>query len=148
MSGDEHGDLNLDKALTRAELTCLISPIVLNLEHVAWEKDRYTRMCTTNFSDVPEWAQVGCWRMRLHGNDGQTWGRAVWPRQSSQPVDGMYRYAPLPGTGRLGLRYRLREGRGAGAGLSQHLEGDMITRGDMAILLDGSLDYLEYLQTL
>ena len=44
MSGDEHGDLNLDKALTRAELTCLISPIVLNLEHVAWEKDRYTRM--------------------------------------------------------------------------------------------------------
>lgn len=56
MSGDEHGDLNLDKALTRAELTCLISPIVLNLEHVAWEKDRYTRMCTTNFSDVPEWA--------------------------------------------------------------------------------------------
>ena len=58
MSGDEHGDLNLDKALTRAELTCLISPIVLNLEHVAWEKDRYTRMCTTNFSDVPEWAQV------------------------------------------------------------------------------------------
>ena len=58
MSGDEHGDLNLDKALTQAELTCLISPIVLNLEHVAWEKDRYTRMCTTNFSDVPEWAQV------------------------------------------------------------------------------------------
>ena len=58
MSGDEHGDLNLDKALTRAELTCLISPIVLNLEHVAWEKDRYTRMCTTNFSDVTEWAQV------------------------------------------------------------------------------------------
>ena len=44
MSGDEHGDLNLDKALTRAELTCLISPIVLNPEHVAWEKDRYTRM--------------------------------------------------------------------------------------------------------
>ena len=58
MSGDEHGDLNLNKALTRAELTCLISPIVLNPEHVAWEKDRYTRMCTTNFSDVPEWAQV------------------------------------------------------------------------------------------
>ena len=58
MSGDEHGDLNLNMALTRAELTCLSSPIVLNPEHVAWEKDRYTRMCTTNFSDVPEWAQV------------------------------------------------------------------------------------------
>ena len=32
--------------------------------------------------------------------------------------------------------------------LASTLEGDMITRGDMAILLDGSLDYLEYLQTL
>lgn len=63
MSGDEHGDLNLDKALTRAELTCLISPIVLNLEHVAWEKDRYTRMCTTNFSDVAGVGSGGCWRM-------------------------------------------------------------------------------------
>ena len=28
------------------------------------------------------------------------------------------------------------------------LEGDAITRGDMAILLTGSLDYLAYLQTL
>ena len=31
--------------------------------------------------------------------------------------------------------------------LASTLESDMITRGDMAILLDGSLDYLEYLQT-
>lgn len=39
MNGDEHGDLHLDKGLTRAELACLISPIVLNPEHVAWERD-------------------------------------------------------------------------------------------------------------
>ena len=31
--------LHLDKGLTRAELACLISPIVLNPEHVAWERD-------------------------------------------------------------------------------------------------------------
>lgn len=41
MNGDEHGDLHLDKGLTRAELACLISPIVLNPEHVAWERDYY-----------------------------------------------------------------------------------------------------------
>ena len=58
MNGDEHGDLHLDKGLTRAELACLISPIVLNPEHVAWERDYYAKLRTTNFSDVPEWAQV------------------------------------------------------------------------------------------
>ena len=36
----------------------LFSPIILNPEHVAWETEWYTRMCTTNFNDVPEWAQV------------------------------------------------------------------------------------------
>lgn len=44
MNGDEHGDLHLDKGLTRAELACLISPIVLNPEHVAWERDYYFDM--------------------------------------------------------------------------------------------------------
>lgn len=58
MKGDENGELHLEDSLTRAELACLISPIVLNPEHVAWETDWYTRMCTTNFNDVPEWAQV------------------------------------------------------------------------------------------
>ena len=58
MKGDENGELHLEDGLTRAELACLISPIVLNPEHVAWETDWYTRMCTTNFNDVPEWAQV------------------------------------------------------------------------------------------
>ena len=58
MRGDENGELHLEDGLTRAELACLISPIILNPEHVAWETDWYTRMCTTNFNDVPEWAQV------------------------------------------------------------------------------------------
>ena len=58
MPGDEHGNRRLDKVLTRVELARLISPIVLNPEHVAWEKDRYTQVSTANFSNVPEWAQV------------------------------------------------------------------------------------------
>ena len=58
MKGDENGELHLEDDLTRAELACLISPIILNPEHVAWETEWYTRMCTTNFNDVPEWAQV------------------------------------------------------------------------------------------
>ena len=35
-----------------------------------------------------------------------------------------------------------------GLALAESLDGDAITRGDMAILLTGSLDYLAYLQTL
>ena len=54
MKGDENGELHLEDDLTRAELACLISPIILNPEHVAWETEWYTRMCTTNFNDVPE----------------------------------------------------------------------------------------------
>jgi len=56
------------------------------------------------------------------------------------------------------LRYLERDGwtydtacdKAAELGLApaEALEGDAITRGDMAILLAGSLDYLAYLQTL
>ena len=58
MAGDENGNMHLEDTLTRAQLACLLSPISLNPEHVAWEKDFYTKMCTINFDDVPEWAQV------------------------------------------------------------------------------------------
>ena len=87
MNGDEHGDLHLDKGLTRAELACLISPIVLNPEHVAWERDYYAKLCTTNFSDVPEWAQVAvgvCASMGV-GTDGlapTTRSARRWPAPS------------------------------------------------------------------
>ena len=118
MNGDEHGDLHLDKGLTRAELACLISPIVLNPEHVAWERDYYAKLCTTNFSD-PVSPQMACTIMlRYLERDGWTYvtacGKAV----------------------ELGLAQ------------AETLEGETITRGDMALLLTGSLDYLAYLQTL
>ena len=114
MNGDEHGDLHLDKGLTRAELACLISPIVLNPEHVAWERDYYAKLCTTNFSDVPEWAQVAvgvCASMGVVAGygDGQ-----FWLRRPGQPADGLHHHAPIPGTRQLDLRYRLRQGGGTG----------------------------------
>ena len=91
MKGDENGELHLEDDLTRAELACLISPIILNPEHVAWETDWYTRMCTTNFNDVPEWAQVAvgvCTSMGTMAGYGdglfgpQTRSARKWPAQS------------------------------------------------------------------
>lgn len=148
MNGDEHGDLHLDKGLTRAELACLISPIVLNPEHVAWERDYYAKLCTTNFSDVPEWAQVAvgvCASMGVVAGYGDGRFGSDDPVSPQMACTIMLRYLE-----RDGWTYVIACGKAVELGLAQAetLEGETITRGDMALLLTGSLDYLAYLQTL
>ena len=148
MNGDEHGDLHLDKGLTRAELACLISPIVLNPEHVAWERDYYAKLCTTNFSDVPEWAQVAvgvCASMGVVAGYGDGRFGSDDPVSPQMACTIMLRYLE-----RDGWTYVTAGGKAVELGLAQAetLEGETITRGDMALLLTGSLDYLAYLQTL
>lgn len=148
MNGDEHGDLHLDKGLTRAELACLISPIVLNPEHVAWEWDYYAKLCTTNFSDVPEWAQVAvgvCAAMGVVAGYGDGRFGSNDPVSPQMACTIMLRYLE-----RDGWTCATACGKAVELGLAQAetLEGETITRGDMALLLTGSLDYLAYLQTL
>lgn len=148
MNGDEHGDLHLDKGLTRAELACLISPIVLNPEHVALERDYYAKLCTTNFSDVPEWAQVAvgvCASMGVVAGYGDGRFGSDDPVSPQMACTIMLRYLE-----RDGWTYVTACGKAVELGLAQAetLEGETITRGDMALLLTGSLDYLAYLQTL
>ena len=148
MNGDEHGDLHLDKGLTRAELACLISPIVLNPEHVAWERDYYAKLCTTNFSDVPEWAQVAvgvCASMGVVAGYGDGRFGSDDPVSPQMACTIMLRYLE-----RDGWTYVTACGKAVELGLAQAetLEGETITRGDMALLLTGSLDYMAYLQTL
>lgn len=148
MNGDEHGDLHLDKGLTRAELACLISPVVLNPEHVAWERDYYAKLCTTNFSDVPEWAQVAvgvCASMGVVAGYGDGRFGSDDPVSPQMACTIMLRYLE-----RDGWTYVTACGKAVELGLAQAetLEGETITRGDMALLLTGSLDYLAYLQTL
>ena len=148
MNGDEHGDLHLDKGLTRAELACLISPIILNPEHVAWERDYYAKLCTTNFSDVPEWAQVAvgvCASMGVVAGYGDGRFGSDDPVSPQMACTIMLRYLE-----RDGWTYVTACGKAVELGLAQAetLEGETITRGDMALLLTGSLDYLAYLQTL
>ena len=148
MNGDEHGDLHLDKGLTRAELACLISPIVLNPEHVAWERDYYAKLCTTNFSDVPEWAQVA---VGVCASMGVVAGYGDGRFGSDDPVSPqMACTIMLRDLERDGWTYVTACGKAVELGLAQAetMEGETITRGDMALLLTGSLDYLAYLQTL
>lgn len=56
MVGDQNGDMRLSSSLTRSELATIICRLTVNQEHVAAEKDLYTRKCT--YPDVPDWAKV------------------------------------------------------------------------------------------
>lgn len=146
--GDGSGNLRLEDTLTRAELACLLSPITLNPEHVSWETDWYTRMCTTNFNDVPEWAQVAvgvCASMGTMAGYGDGLFGPSDPVSPQMACTVMLRYLEQDG-----WTYDTACEKAAELGLAPagSLEGDAITRGDMAILLTGSLDYLAYLQTL
>ncbi len=148
LNGDENGDLHLDAPLTRAQMACLLSPISLNPEHVAWEKDFYTRMCTVNFCDVPEWAQV---HVGVCATNGLMWGCGEGRFGAADPVTPQTACSAI-------LRWLERDGWEEDTACDKAIElglapagalaGEALTRGDMAILLDRALDYMAWLQTL
>ena len=148
MAGDENGNMHLEDTLTRAQLACLLSPISLNPEHVAWEKEFYTKMCTINFSDVPEWAQVHVGvcasngLMAGYGNGRFAPNDTVSPQMACSVI---LRYLE-----RTGWTYDTACQKALELGLipAEALEREAITRGDMAILIDRALDYMAWLQTL
>ena len=148
MAGDENGNMHLEDTLTRAQLACLLSPISLNPEHVAWEKDFYTKMCTINFDDVPEWAQVHVGvcasngLMAGYGNGRFAPNDTVSPQMACSVI---LRYLE-----RTGWTYDTACQKALELGLvpAEALERESITRGDMAILIDRALDYMAWLQTL
>lgn len=148
MAGDGSGDLRLEDVLTRAELACLLSPISLNPEHVAWEQDLYTRMCTVNFDDVPEWAQVHvgvCVSMGLMGGYGNGRFGPLDPVTPQMACAVVLRYLERDGWEYAAACEKAQE---LGLAPAEILAGEAITRGGMAILLCHTLDYLSYLQTL
>lgn len=148
MAGDENGNMHLEDTLTRAQLACLLSPISLNPEHVAWEKDFYTKMCTINFDDVPEWAQVHVGvcasngLMAGYGNGRFAPNDTVSPQMACSVI---LRYLE-----RTGWTYDTACQKALELGLvpAEALERESITRGDMAILINRALDYMAWLQTL
>ena len=148
MNGDENGNMHLEDTLTRAQLACLLSPISLNPEHVAWEKEFYTKMCTVNFSDVPEWAQVHVGvcasngLMAGYGNGRFAPSDTVTPQMACSVI---LRYLE-----RTGWTYDTACQKALELNLApaEALEGNAITRGNMAILINRALDYMAWLQTL
>ena len=68
MAGDQSGDMELDRVLTRAELAVILSRLAGTQEQQQAEQTSYAGQCI--FPDVPEWARpyVGyCYANRLMG---------------------------------------------------------------------------------
>ena len=56
MVGDQIGNMNLDKGLTRVELATILTRLNGNPEHVQAEQAYYSGQC--KFPDVPDWARL------------------------------------------------------------------------------------------
>lgn len=56
MVGDENGNMQLDRGLTRAELAVLLTRLAGNIDHVIADQDYYISRC--EFADVPAWARL------------------------------------------------------------------------------------------
>lgn len=56
MVGDQAGNMNLDKGLTRIELATILTRLNGNPEHVQAEQVFYSDQC--KFRDVPDWARL------------------------------------------------------------------------------------------
>lgn len=148
MSGDENGNLHLDAPLTRAQMAVLVSQICINPEHIAWERGFYSRLCDTNFTDVPEWAKpyVGvCAANGIMAGYGD--GRFA----PADPVSPQMACSVI-------LRWLERDSWSYATACDKALElelapaealaSETITRGDMAILIYRAQDFMAWLQTL
>ncbi len=148
MAGDENGDLHLDASLTRAQMAVLVSQLCINPEHIAWERGFYSRLCDANFTDVPEWAKpyVGvCAANGIIAGYGD--GRFA-PADPVSPQ--MACTVILSWLERDGWDYATACDKALELELApaEALEGDTITRGDMALLICRAQDFMAWLQTL
>lgn len=148
MSGNTDEGLNLDSTLTRAELAVLLSRITFNQEHVAYEKDYYTRICTANFNDVPEWAQVHvgvCAANSLMSGYGDGRFGPSDPVAPAMACAVILRYLECDGWDYSTACQKALE---LGLVPAEALEGEAITRGNVAVLFYRALGYMAWLQTL
>ena len=148
MCGDSNGNMNLESSLTRAELAVLLSRISINQEHIAYEKEFYTKMCTINFSDVPAWAQVHvgvCAANSLMGGYGNGKFGPSDPVTPQMACTVILRYLERDGWTYDTACQKAQE---LGLAPAEALAGSTITRGNMAILLYQALGYMAWLQTL
>ena len=144
--GDETGNLQLDKTLTRAELAVIISRLNVNQEHLMAEKTYYSKQC--EFTDVPDWARVYVgFCVSRHYVNGVGNGRynpngLVTPQVACTVLlRSCGRYVPFEWSYETALDAAVQYG----IAPKEALQEQYITRGNMAILLYRTADKLGYI---
>ena len=135
MVGAEDGDMMLDSGLTRTELAVLLARITVKPEYLEAEQKLYIRAC--RFTDVPNWAQVYVgfcnYNGLMAGYGGGVFG-AGDPVTSAAGCTVVLRYL---GYTESDWDYSSACSKLVSLGLapSEFITKQVLTRGDMAILL-------------
>ena len=143
--GDETGDLQLGKTLTRAELAVILARLTVNQEHLMAEKTYYSNQC--EFTDVPDWARVyvgySVSRHMVNGyGDGRYNPDGLVTPQAACTV--LLRACGMLVTFDWSYETALNAAVQFGIAPSEALQEQYITRGNMAILLYRTADKLGY----
>ena len=144
MVGDATGDMMLDQSLTRAQLAIILTRIVANPEHIVSESTYYRNQCV--FGDVPDWAKVYvgyCAANHLVAGYGNGFYGADDPVTPAAACTVMLRCL-----GDVGVDWGYSTARQTAIELSlapaEALSGQVITRGNMAILICRTMEYMGY----
>lgn len=143
--GDETGDLQLGKTLTRAELAVILARLTVNQEHLMAEKTYYSNQC--EFTDVPDWARVYVGycvsRHMVNGyGDGRYNPDGLVTPQAACTV--LLRACGMLVTFDWSYETALNAAVQFGIAPSEALQEQYITRGNMAILLYRTAEKLGY----
>lgn len=144
MVGDVAGDMMLNQSMTRAQLAVILTRIVANPEHIVSESTYYRNQCV--FSDVPDWAKVYvgyCTANHLVAGYGNGFYGADDPVTPAAACTVMLRCL-----GDVGVDWGYGTARQTAIELSlapaEALSGQVITRGNMAILICRTMEYMGY----
>lgn len=135
LQGDATGDLMLDKSLNRVELAAILTRVMGNPEHVAAEQAYYTGQCV--YADVPDWAKLYAGYCTAQGimlgyGDGR-----FGAYDSVTPAAACTVTLRIMEIGGDGWTYDTAVAAAAQAGIApdQGFGGDVVTRGEMAVLI-------------
>lgn len=153
-TGDNNGNLNLDKSLTRAELAVIMTRLeFLNYPNdwEMWGEARFSDRvnCYNKFTDVPDWAfpyVEYCYQCGLVNGVSETQFNpqgTVTPQMACTVLLRYCRITPVGETPDWSYKTAIAKAQSIGIAPSEGLNGSVITRGTVAIIAYRSVQFAE-----
>lgn len=153
-TGDNNGNLNLDKSLTRAELAVIVTRLIFMSNPSDWEMWgeahwRSPEMSTSKFSDVPDWAipQVECCYSAgyIKGVSDTKFDPqgTVTPQMACTVLLRFCNITPVGQTPDWSYETAIAKAQSIGIAPSEGLNGSVITRSAVAIMAYRSAQFTE-----